>query len=69
MVMSISGRADTRVKITAEYARLVGKDAYFWAWPMVNIHNRRLSFAPAKEAALSGPLMIVPLNQAVMLGW
>ncbi len=28
---------DTRVKIAAEYARLVGRDAYFWTWPMVNI--------------------------------
>lgn len=58
---------DTRVKITAEYAKLVGKDAYFWAWPMVNIYNRRLSFAPVKEAALSGPLMVAPLNQIAML--
>ena len=58
---------DTRVKITAEYAKLVGKDAYFWAWPMVNIYNRRLAFAPVKEAALSGPLMLAPLNQIAML--
>ena len=35
---------DTRVKITEEYAKLVGRDAYFWAWPMVNIFNRRLHF-------------------------
>jgi hypothetical protein len=58
---------DARVKITTEYAKLVGKDAYFWAWPMVNIYNRRLAFAPVKEAALSGPLMMAPLNQLVML--
>lgn len=35
---------DTRVKITEEYAKQVGRDAYFWAWPMVNIYNRRLAF-------------------------
>lgn len=34
---------DVRVKITAEYAKHVGRDAYFWAWPMMNIYNRRLA--------------------------
>ena len=28
---------DARVKITEEYAKLVARDAYFWAWPLVNI--------------------------------
>src|SRR5262245_59890108 len=41
---------DTRVKITAEYARLVGSDAYFWAWPMVNVFNRRQFFATVGSA-------------------
>jgi hypothetical protein len=58
---------DTRVKITAEYAKHVARDAYFWAWPMVNIYNRRLAFAPVRQAALSGPLMIAPLNELAML--
>jgi hypothetical protein len=58
---------DPRVKITAEYAKLVGKDAYFWAWPLVNIYNRRVAFTPVKEAALSGPLMMAPLNHIAML--
>lgn len=58
---------DRRVKITAEYAKLVGKDAYFWSWPMVNIYNRRLAFTPIKEAAKSGPLLMAPLNEIAML--
>src|SRR5258708_34667056 len=29
-------------KITPEYAELVGRDAYFWAWPLVNVYIRRL---------------------------
>ncbi|TQI72430.1 hypothetical protein FHT98_0135 [Bosea sp. AK1] len=58
---------DTRVKITEEYARLVGRDAYFWTWPMVNIFNRRLHFAQVKETARSGPLMQAPLNRLAML--
>src|SRR5262245_22748435 len=47
---------DARVKITEAYARHVGSDAYFWSWPMVNIYNRRLHFAPVKEASRVGPL-------------
>lgn len=58
---------DTRVKITEAYAKLVGKDAYFWAWPLVNMYNRRLSFAPVQEMAYAGPLMMPPLNRLMML--
>lgn len=58
---------DTRVKITEEYARLVGRDAYFWAWPMVNVFNRRLHFVGVKETQRSGPLMQAPLNRLAML--
>lgn len=58
---------DTRVKITAEYAKHVGRDAYFWAWPLVNMYNRRLHFAQVKEIGRSGPLMQAPLNQLAML--
>ena len=58
---------DASVKITEEYAKLVGRDAYFWAWPMVNIYNRRLAFAPVKETAKSGPLFVTPLNHLAML--
>ena len=39
---------DLRVKITEEYAALVARDAYFWAWPMVNIYNRRLAAAQSQ---------------------
>ena len=58
---------DTRVKITEEYAKLVGKDAYFWAWPLVNMYNRRLHFTPVKEMSYVGPLMEPPLNRLIML--
>ncbi len=26
---------------------MVARDAYFWAWPMVNIYNRRQAFSKA----------------------
>jgi hypothetical protein len=57
---------DTRVKITEEYAKLVTRDAYFWAWPMVNIYNRRLVMAQIKEAVKAGPLVFAPLNHNAM---
>ena len=44
---------DVRVKITEEYARLVGCDAYFWTWPMVNVYNRRLAFTPLKGKSVA----------------
>jgi hypothetical protein len=58
---------DARVKITEEYARLVGHDAYFWAWPMVNMFNRRLHFISVKEIERQGPLMEAPVNRLAML--
>jgi len=57
---------DTRVKITEEYAKLVARDAYFWAWPLVNIYNRRLVMAGVKEAVKAGPLVFAPLNRNAM---
>src|SRR5437762_923945 len=58
---------DARVKITEEYARQVGRDAYFWAWPMVNVYNRRLHFMQVKEMMRQGPLMEAPANRLAML--
>jgi hypothetical protein len=58
---------DTRVKITEEYAKQIGRDAYFWAWPMVNMFNRRLHFISVKETVRQGPLMEAPANRLVML--
>jgi hypothetical protein len=58
---------DTRVKITEEYAKLVGRDAYFWAWPMVNMFNRRLHFMSVQEIERQGPLMEAPVNRLAML--
>src|SRR3954447_16485868 len=58
---------DMDVKITEAYAKLVAKDAYFWAWPLVNMYNRRLAFTQVKSVALSGALVQAPLNQFGML--
>jgi len=58
--------ANTR--ITEAYARLVARDAWFWAWPMVNMYNRRLAYAKAPEQGLiGGTLPIAPHNRLTML--
>ena len=57
---------DTRIKITEEYAKLVTRDAYFWAWPLVNIYNRRVTMGQVKEAVRAGPLVFAPLNRNAM---
>jgi len=55
-------------RITEAYARLLARDAYFWAWPMANIYNKRLAFAKASEPGLlGGVLPFAPLNRTAML--
>jgi len=55
-------------KITEAYARMVARDAYFWAWPMVNIYNKRLANKQVPEAGLgSGVLPVAPPNRLAML--
>ena len=58
---------DTSVKITEAYAAMVARAAYFWAWPLVNIYNRRLAFKDVPEPMLSGPAPIAPPNRIAML--
>jgi len=59
---------DTRVKITEDYARLVARDAFLWAWPMVNVYNRRLAFKDLPHAGLMGGIVPVgPPNRMAML--
>lgn len=65
---SMSPGPDSRVSVTEAYARMVARDAYFWAWPMVNIYNRRLAFDQCPEPGLmNGVLPFAPLNALSML--
>src|SRR6516165_12526517 len=57
----------TKVKITEAYARHVARDAYFWAWPMVNVYNRRLAFSQTPKIMMLGPIPAAPLNYLGML--
>ncbi|CAM2155253.1 DUF1254 domain-containing protein [Pararobbsia alpina] len=55
-------------KITEGYARMVARDAYFWAWPMLNVYNRRLAFKDVPEPGLQGGIVpIAPPNRLAML--
>jgi hypothetical protein len=47
---------------------MVGRDVYFWAWPMVNMYNKRLAFSHAPEPGLLGGILpFAPLNRLAML--
>src|SRR5215469_12399656 len=55
-------------RLTPEYVRQVGRMAYLWAWPMMNIEGRLLAFRPLKEHGLSGGVLPVgPVNEVTML--
>jgi hypothetical protein len=58
---------NAQVKITEEYTKLVARDVYFWAWPMVNMYNRRLAFKDVKDFVMAGPVPTAPLNRFAML--
>lgn len=58
---------DSRGKITENYARHVGRDVYFWAWPLVNIYNKRRAAEANKELAYAGPVPAAPINRLAML--
>ncbi|MDM0026256.1 DUF1254 domain-containing protein [Variovorax saccharolyticus] len=58
---------DARVSITEAYAAHVARDVFFWAWPLVNLYNRRLAFSKMKEQRYAGPLLEAPLNRLTML--
>ena len=55
-------------RMTPEILRQVGRLAYLWAWPMVNLHNRRVAFEQVPTHGLIGGVMpAAPLNNLTML--
>jgi len=53
--------------MTEEYVRMVGRDAYFWGWPMVNLYNRRLTYTKVPKIGIVRPVVAAPPNQLGML--
>jgi len=57
---------DTRM--TEAYVRMVARDTYFWAWPMLNVYSRRVTFKDVPHPGLlGGTVPVAPLNQLSML--
>ena len=55
-------------RITEAYARRVAREAYAWAWPMVNMFNRRLASRRVTERGLlNGVEPVAPLNFLAMM--
>src|SRR5277367_594978 len=55
-------------RLTEEYVKQVGRSAYFWAWPMVNMHNRKGILEKLPEPGLMGGIVpVAPVNQLSML--
>src|SRR5215470_2120515 len=55
-------------RITQEFVELVGRFAYLWGWPMVNVHNRVVAFSKLPEPGLIGGIVpAAPPNQLSML--
>jgi hypothetical protein len=46
---------------------MVARDLYLWAWPMVNVYNRRLAFSHAPSPGIMNELPFAPLNRLAML--
>ncbi len=55
-------------RMTDAYAGQIGRSAYFWAWPLVNMHNRRILLQKLPEAGLMGGIVpVAPPNSLCML--
>ena len=44
-------------RLTDAYVKEIGRLAYFWAWPMVNIHNRMLTYSKLPSPGLAGGVL------------
>lgn len=58
----------TGVVMHPEYAKVIGRMAYVWGWPMVNQMNRRAAITQAPEPGrLNGVLPVAPRGRIGML--
>lgn len=54
--------------ISPEYANAIGRFAYIWGWPLVNMHNRHATFGQAPHPGLlGGVLPVAPIGRLAML--
>lgn len=51
-----------------EYVKTIGRMAYVWGWPLVNMMNRRATITQAPEPGLLGGVMpVAPMGRLAML--
>lgn len=63
-----AGAVPDKMRLTEPYVRMIARNAYFWAWPMVNTYNRRIAVGHVPEPGLAGGMMpIAPPNRLAML--
>jgi len=53
--------------MTKAYVQAVGRMAYLWGWPLVNMANRGATFAKAPEPILLGGVLPVAFGRNAML--
>ncbi len=54
-------------QMTKEYVQTVGRMAYVWGWPMVNMGNRSIAFSKLPEPGLIGGILPAAFNGATIL--
>jgi hypothetical protein len=62
------GGPEPGTRLTEAYVREIGRFAYLWGWPMVNVHNRMVVMDKVPEPGLGGGVLpVAPVNQLGML--
>jgi hypothetical protein len=57
----------TGTAMTTQYVQMVGRVAYLWGWPLVNMANRAAAFSKAPEPGLLGGVVPVAFGRNAML--
>jgi hypothetical protein len=61
-------QASSEVTFHSEYIKLMGRFAYFWGYPLINVFNRRNAFRKIPEPGrLNGVLPVAPVGYIGML--
>jgi hypothetical protein len=55
----VSGPAPPGVAVTRAYVQSVGRMAYLWGWPLLNMANRGIAVSKAPEPGLLGGVVPV----------
>jgi hypothetical protein len=53
--------------MTKEYVQAVGRMAYVWGWPLVNMGNRSIAFSKLPAPGLIGGVLPAAFNSVCML--